>query len=120
MSERSRSAVDKLDNVTGALQEPGLENTGRKLVSRLVLGNDENITSTHFAPIAIAGPNVGYILAIATIAEAKIFHLRPRNPMPRVSPNLKFRIVSALKIALRRAQIAWKRIVAVIAMMRIT
>lgn len=31
-------AIDKLDNVTGALQQPGLENTGRKLVSRLVLG----------------------------------------------------------------------------------
>jgi len=31
-------AIDKLDNVTGALQQPGLENTGRRLVSRLVLG----------------------------------------------------------------------------------
>lgn len=30
-------AIDKLDNVTGAHQ-PGLESTGRKLVSRLVLG----------------------------------------------------------------------------------
>jgi len=31
-------AIDKLDNVTGALQQPSLENTGRRLVSRLVLG----------------------------------------------------------------------------------
>ncbi|RPB25788.1 WD40 repeat-like protein [Terfezia boudieri ATCC MYA-4762] len=68
-------AVDNLDNVTGALQQPGLENTGRKLVSRLVLGNEENITSAHFAPIA--RPNAGYILAVATNAEVKIFHLRP-------------------------------------------
>ncbi|KAF8428185.1 WD40-repeat-containing domain protein [Tirmania nivea] len=71
-------AIDKLDNVTGALKKPGLESTGRKLVSRLILGNEENITSAHFAPIA--RPNAGYILAIATNAEVKIFHLRLPKP----------------------------------------
>lgn len=34
-------AIEKLDNVTGALLNPGAENTGRKLISRLVLGVSE-------------------------------------------------------------------------------
>lgn len=31
-------AIDELDNVTGTLQQPSLESTGRKLVCRLVMG----------------------------------------------------------------------------------
>ena len=41
----------------------------------ILFQNEENITNAHIIPVSTA--NAGYILAISTIAEVKIFHLRP-------------------------------------------
>ncbi|PWW79868.1 WD40 repeat-like protein [Tuber magnatum] len=54
------------------------EGRGRKLLSRIVLANDEYITSA-----SISSPipqNGGHVLAVSTIAEVKLFLLRPPRP----------------------------------------
>ncbi|KAF8468954.1 quinon protein alcohol dehydrogenase-like superfamily [Kalaharituber pfeilii] len=68
-------AIDELDKVTNSAHQLDPENMGRKLISRLVLGNEENITCAHIT--AISRPRAGYVLAVATNGEIKLFHLRP-------------------------------------------
>ncbi|KAL7275932.1 U3 small nucleolar RNA-associated protein 4 [Rhizina undulata] len=54
------------------------EERGRKLLSRIMLNNEENITSgTLSTPLS---NNAGHILAVSTIAQIKLFHLRPPKP----------------------------------------
>ncbi|KAI5805048.1 WD40-repeat-containing domain protein, partial [Geopyxis carbonaria] len=72
----------KLEELSEELPQ-NLENPdqGRKLLSRIILSNDEYITS---ATLSAALPDDGgYILAVSTIAEIKLFNLRHPKPNAR-------------------------------------
>ncbi|KAH0613784.1 uncharacterized protein H6S33_005670 [Morchella sextelata] len=49
------------------------EERGRKLISRIMLNNEENLTSAAITPVP---ESEDFVLAISTIAEIKLFHLK--------------------------------------------
>ncbi|KAI5858968.1 WD40-repeat-containing domain protein [Tricharina praecox] len=70
--------VEELSEVMPTDLNLGDEDQGRKLLSRIILGNEEYITSADLVPLP---GNAGYLLAVSTIGEVKLFCLRnPKQP----------------------------------------
>jgi U3 small nucleolar RNA-associated protein 4 len=66
--------VEELSEVMPADINLDSEDQGRKLLSRIILNNEEHITSADLTPLP---GNAGFLLAVSTIGEVKLFCLRP-------------------------------------------
>jgi U3 small nucleolar RNA-associated protein 4 len=74
------------------------EDQGRKLLSRIILNNDEHITSADITPLP---GNAGFLLAVSTIGEVKLFCLRPSKRGSEVLRVQRVAIPTALPLKKR-------------------